>query len=256
MDSKDLKAIEKVLGEPAFAEFSSNVWKIRSNLMIASVISITVVVADLHIDAGSTILGLKFNGLNDIVIGTGLFVITLYLLFHFIWSAADSLVEWRLRVTGTKVTFVTAAKLASEFGDYPRDPRQSTLYHWWKIEAGKIGNLTDQLSEIQNRLQGWSSRLTDQFQAKSDALNIDNEISSIKSATEAVTRLQKSVEQSLRTIESKRVPVSLERFDSWFHYFLKSQNLRWLLIELAFPVAIGIYALVRLSGAAQISHLF
>ena len=67
-DDDKLKAVEKVLGEPAFAEFASNAWKIRSNLIIVSVISIALVFADLHIDPGSTVLGLKFQGLNDTVL--------------------------------------------------------------------------------------------------------------------------------------------------------------------------------------------
>jgi hypothetical protein len=97
------EAVFKVLGEPAFAEFSDNAWKIRTNLILASVISIAVVFGDLHIEPDSQILGLKFKGLTDAVLTNGLIAVVSYLLLHFVWTAIDALLEWRLRVTGTRV---------------------------------------------------------------------------------------------------------------------------------------------------------
>jgi len=245
-DDDKLKAVEKVLGEPAFAEFTPNAWKIRTNLIIASGISIAVVFADLHIDPGSTVLGLKFHGLSDSVLTKGLFGVTLYLLLHFVWSAIDNLIEWRLRVTGTKVAFVTTGMFASEHADYPRDPRQSTLYNWWKDDARKIGNLTGQLSDIEKQLHEWDTRLKAQFVEKPDAMNIVNATSLISSAREAVVKLERSITEVRDTISALRIPVSLRRFDRWFHLFLRSQNLRWLVVELGAPILVGFYALVLL----------
>jgi len=245
-DDEKLKAVEKVLGEPAFAEFTSNAWKIRTNLIIVSVISIAVVFADLHIDTGSTVLGLKFQGLNDSVLTKGLFGVTLYLLLHFIWSAIDSLLEWRLRVTGTKVAFVTTGMFASDHADYPRDPRQSTLYNWWKDDARKIGNLTGKLSDIEKKLNEWDTRLKTQFTEKPDAMNIVNATNLINSARDEVVKLKGSVTEVKATISALRIPVSLRRFDRWYHLFLRSQNLRWLVVELGAPILVGSYALVLL----------
>jgi len=63
----------------------------------------------------------------------------------------------------------------SEHADYPRDPRQSTLYNWWKGEATKIGDLTVKISEIEKHLQEWEARSKTE---KGD--NIVNAISSTK----------------------------------------------------------------------------
>jgi hypothetical protein len=246
VDEDRLKAVEKVLGEPAFSEFAPNAWKIRTNLIVASAVSIAVVFADLHIDPGSTVLGLKFHGLNDTVLVRVLFGVTLYLLLHFIWSALDSLPEWRLRVTGTRVAFVTTARLARADGDYPRDPRQSTFYHWWKDGAQKIGNLTAKLSDIEKQLQEWDTQLKVQFTEKPDAMNIVNATDTIRSTREAVVNLERSITKARDTISALRVPVSLRRFDRWFHLFLRSQNLRWLIMELGVPILVGSYALVLL----------
>lgn len=245
-EDEKLKAVEKVLGEPAFAEFTPNAWKIRTNLIIASVISIAVVFADLHIDPGSTVLGLKFHGLSDTVLTNGLFGVTLYLLLHFVWSAIDSLLEWRLRVTGTKVAFVTTGMFASDHADYPRDPRQSTLYNWWKDDARKIGNLTGKLSEIEKQLREWDTRLKAQFTEKPDAMNIVNATSLISSVRDAVMKLERSITETKDTVSALRIPVSLRRFGGWFHLFLRSQNLRWLVVELGVPILAGLYALVLL----------
>ncbi|MBI5900215.1 MAG: hypothetical protein HZB40_13410 [Rhodocyclales bacterium] len=251
MSAKDhgddaFRAVENVLGEPAFAEFPQNAWKIRTNLIMASVISVTVALAGLHIDRDSTLLGLKFNGLNDFVFRTGLFWITLYLLLHFIWSAFDSLLEWRLRITGTKVAFVTTGVFSSEHADYPSDPRQSTLYNWWKGEATKIGDIAAKLSEIENQLREWDARLSTRFADQADALNVANASTSISSAREAVVKLERSVLEVRNTISAARIPVSLQRFDGWFQLFLRSQNLRWLIIEFGAPILLGAYALVLL----------
>src|SRR5690242_8280755 len=100
-DDEAFKAVEKILGEPAAAEFSDAVWRIRNHLMIASVIAIAVVLGDLHIDPGSTIVGLKFSGLNDRVLRGALLLVESYLLIHFLWAAFDGVLAWRLRVTGT-----------------------------------------------------------------------------------------------------------------------------------------------------------
>lgn len=245
-DDDKLKAVEKVLGEPAFAEFASDAWKIRSNLIILSAISIAVVFADLHIDAGSTVLGLKFQGLNDTVLTKGLFGVTLYLLLHFIWRAIDSLLEWRLRVTGTKVAFVTTGMFSSEHADYPRDPRQSTLYNWWKDDARKIGNLVGKLSDIEKTLNDWDTRLKREFTEKPDVMNIVTATTLIHSAREEVVKLKGSVKEVGDTISALRIPVSLRRFDRWYHLFLRSQNLRWLVVELGAPIVLGSYALVLL----------
>lgn len=245
-DEQKLKAVKKVLGEPVFCELSDKAWKIRTNLIIASVISISIVIADLHIDPSSTVLGLKFTGLTDTVVRSGLFWITLYLIMHFIWSAWDNLLEWRLRITGTRVSFVTAAVLASEHADHPNDPRQSTLYHWWIEEAQKIGNLAEKVSNIERQLQDWESRLQTEIDARADSSNIVNACSLISGVREVVVQLKHGIEEARQTISAYRVPVSLERFDAWFKLLLRSQNLRWFLVEFMLPILLGAAALFLL----------
>lgn len=241
-----IEAIAKVLGEPAFAELPENAWKIRTNLILAAVVSIVIVFGDLHIEPDSQILGLKFKGLSDTILTNGLIAVVAYLLLHFVWASLDAMLEWRIRVTGTRVAFQTTARLASEHGDYPNDPRQSTLYNWWKDEARKVGNLRVHMQELESRLSKWEAELQAKLTEGADAVNIRNAVMSIASSREDIGKLSRDVKAAAETIESSRIPTSLKRFDSWYELFLRSQNLRWLIIDFFAPVLAGSYALLLL----------
>ena len=239
-DSNDekLKAVEKVLGEPVFIELSDYVLKIRTNLIRVSVITIAVILANLHIDQGSTVLGLKFTGLNDHVLRAGLLVITCYLGAHYLWTAVDTFLEWRLRITGTRLSFVTTGRIASEHADYPNDPRQSTLYYWWLSEAKRIGDMGSELSNMQNLLESLDIELRAKMNSGTDALNIVNACRPLGEVRETIGKLGRSIEQTQKAIEATRIPISLKRFDNWFKFFLRSQNLRWLIIDLLVPLTL------------------
>ncbi len=235
--------VQKVLGEPVLCEFSDKTWRIRTNLILVSVISLVVVLANLHIEAGSTVFGLKFAGLTDVVVRVSLFGITIYLLVHFLWGAFDNFLEWRLRISGTKVAFITAGTFTSEHGDYPRDARQSTLYNWWKSHAGSIGNLGAKIVEIEKSLNDWEQQLRGKYNSDADALNISSACHAIAETRNQVTELKNAVNDAVKTIDAQRIPVSLKRFDSWFELFLRSQNLRWFVVEFSFPVILALSAL-------------
>lgn len=247
-NDREITAVEKALGEPIFSEFSDKTWRIRTNLLIVSVISIAVVLSNLHIEPGSTVFGLKFAGLTDEVVRTGLFWVTTYLIVHFIWGAWDNLLEWRVRVTGTRLAFVTAGVIASEHADYPNNPKQSTLYSWWKYNSRKIGNIGYKTLQIEKELEDFEKQLRQKFNTGTDAMNIVNACSVIGGTRNEIIKLTQGVAEAVKTIEAKRIPVSLKRFDNWFQILLRSQNLRWLVLEFFFPVLLAAYALFLLKS--------
>lgn len=251
-DDKKLKAVEETLGKPVAPELSENGWKIRTNLIITSVIAIAAVLADLRIDPGSSILGLKFSGLTDTVLRTGLLLILAYLSIHYLWTTFDSFLEWRLRVTGTRLSFITTARLSSDQGDYPNDPRQSTLYSWWTYEAKRIGNLSAKLLELERLLQNLDQDLRARYTAGADAMNIVNACRPIGEASGAISKLQQSIDLVSKDISATRVPVSLKRFDNWFQFFLRSQNLRWLVFDLLVPIFLAGYAICLLYRTSSV----
>jgi hypothetical protein len=126
------------------------------------------VLAELKINGDSSILGLKFENLTDELCRSILLTTNIYLFIHFLWCAWDSFVEWRLRVTGTKLAYKTGFTIshdAEAAADHPDDQRQSTLYSWWKKQSTlKMGtdllnnsknfnsNIDQQLSVVHNRI--------------------------------------------------------------------------------------------------------
>ncbi len=244
MKQKSIEEVEKTLGEPFVLDFSDYIRKIRSTLLAVCVVSIAIVLGGLSVDPGSSFLGLKFNGLTSELVFKALFGVTAYLFVHFLWCSVDSFQEWLLRVTGTRTAHVTVAVLASENGDYPTDPRQSTLYNWWKHEARKIGSLKEPLAKIEEKLDSWETTVKEALEGKDS--NVTNSCMSIRSVAEDIAKLKKAVEQTEKSVQSQRIPVSLARFDRNYRIFLRSQNLRWLVVELGFPVLLAGFALILL----------
>ena len=243
VDEEAIKAVEKVLKEPVAAQFSEQAWKIRNNLIVASTIALVMGLAQLQIHSDSTILGLRFTGLSDIVVRATLAVVIIYLLFHFIWAAWDSFLEWRLRITGTRSAFQTGAFFAPKHVDYPVDPRQSTLYNWWTMQHAAIGNLGKLASEMQATCRHWEAELKRLYGDKVDCNNMSNVILQISQAREQAAELARRVEANTKVMTDARIPVSLKRFDDWFELFLRSQNLRWFVVEFVAPVAFSGYTL-------------
>lgn len=240
---KSVDAVEKALGEPAFTEFPENSWKIRTNLIFASTVAIAVVLGNLHIDPDSSIFGLKFKGLSDTIITNGLIAAVSYLLLHFLWVSIDAVFEWRLRITGTRVAFVTTGRISSEHGDYPAEPRQSTLYHWWIEQSKGLGSFETRMTSIEHRLESWDADLRARFTQGTDAMNIVNATTSIAAVRDEIAKFHRAIVESGKIVHATRVPVSLARFNRWFELFLRSQNLRWFVIEFLLPILVGGYAL-------------
>jgi len=243
---KDTDSVEKILGEPIMVDFTDSVRKIRTSLLIVSIIAITVVLGQIEIDPSSPFFGIHFKGLTNKLILNGLAVLNIYMLIHFVWCSFDFWLEWIVRITGTRVAFVTTGRFANENCDYPNDPRQSTLYNWWKDEAAKIGSFRILASSIQDKLSEWEQKAKAALEGEDP--NVVAVLSSINSVSSDVTKLRSAIETAEKTIQSARIPASLARFDRKYQLFMRSQNLRWLVVELGLPVLTGSYAIFLLTS--------
>jgi hypothetical protein len=130
MADENLYAVEKALGNPVAGDLPENALKVRRNLLAFGIISVVITLGGVKLDPTSSVLGFKFVGISENLILNTLLATNAYLLLHFMWYAFEGLLEWRLRVTGTRLAFLTGARYGSEHADYPNDPRQSTLYNW------------------------------------------------------------------------------------------------------------------------------
>ena len=238
IEKNSTEAVKEALGKPVLPEFSDAVGKIRLNLMLVAMITIAVVILDVKVAPTNTLLGITFEGLTAQNLKTGLLMVNVYMFIHFLWCAADGVQEWRLRITGTRLAFLTGAAWGTEGTDHPSDPRQSTLYNWWLDQARRFKPVEEALTRFQVALE--------RMHAESTTLPAHGSISpaspfaSILAALKSdMLTLGQQLDLARVTMESKRIPISLERFDGAFGLFLRSQNLRWLVIEVGFPLLLG-----------------
>jgi hypothetical protein len=251
VDEEKIKAVEKLLKEPVAAEFSPQAWKVRTNLIIASAIALAMGLAKIRIAADSTFLGLKFEGLNDIVVRVTLATVIVYLLFHFIWVGWDAFLEWRLRITGTRTAFQTGSFFSPPHVDHPVDPRQSTLYNWWTQQNRAIANVGIVVDQMQEEMKTWEGDIQAIREGKSDpySQNLNQVVTGLSQVNVQYADLTRAVKANTDAITDDRIPTSLRRFDGWFELFQRSQNLRWFVIEFVAPVALSVAALYQLSRA-------
>ncbi len=256
-EDSEIESVEKVLGSPVFCELNPHAHRLRTNLIVISALSIAIVLGDLRIDEGSSIFGLKIIGLDDGFLRNGLFCIVIYLICHFFWGSMESFQEWRIRLTGTRVAFVTTGRLSGVVQDYPNDPRQSTMYNWWREETKKIGHIGIKCKEMEKSLAKCELDLKNLIEAPqyNKTQNLHTAVQSTSQASTNINDLTRALNQTKTLFDSKRIPTSLRRFDRWFYLFLKTQNRRWLLLDFLFPIIVGIFALFLLGLFPKVVYL-
>jgi len=246
VDQARVAAVEKALGEPYMPEFCEDALKVRRNLLVVSLVSIAGAVGGVTIDPQYPIFGFKFQHLTVGVLSAATVATVIYLLIHFAWYVVDGVAGWRLRVTGTRVTFITAGTWSDDDLDYPSDPKQSTLYNWWKSKRIAIGNLHSRLPTIEASLEELHRRLAEMQRPPNVIENSTNVLNSLNEVQRTFVELKQAIEVVHATDHSPRVIASLRRFDRWFEFWLRSQNLRWLVIDVSAPLLFGLAALTLL----------
>lgn len=242
-DDSNIEAVEKALGNPVFISSDDRTEKLKSRLIISSFGGLAIVLGELSVESRPAFFGLEFEGLTSRFAAVALLAIIVYLLLHYVWAIYDQFLEWRIRLTGTRVAFITAGVFASEHGDYPNDPRQSTLYNWWKAQIRNLDGLQKILGRVEVRLNDVENEVERIEQRIETPSGVSNVMQSIQSLEGEFVKLRGVIEKYETTLQATRIPASLGRFDSWFRRFLRSQNLRWLLTELVMPCALGLVAL-------------
>jgi uncharacterized protein YaaQ len=205
-------------------------------------VAIGLVALGLHVNREATVFGFSLSGLTDRLVRSGLAIWIAYLLAHFAWMAWESFVEWRLRLTGTRVTAVTVGTFAAEEADYPSDPRQSTLANWWRGEAMRIGNLTELVGGLERRVEAQEALIREACSGR-EPLNVANATAPLREITNSAQQLRQAIEQTAKTLSSLRIPASLERFERAYVHFLKAQNVRWLVLDVLLPLIVAGVAL-------------
>lgn len=250
------ETIEKVNIEPVFVGFDDGVIKIKGRLIVTSFIAIFAALGEIGIDPDSRFLGVKFSGLNDDLIYSGLFIIIIYLLINFVWCSYDALQEWEIRVTGTGGAFKPSDKTNLDELVHPKlpdDPRNSTMYFWWNTQAGYIKNITPIINEAKSSI----SDIEESVRNMRETQEIPISLANIGLAVEPIKDSWRSLESSIKAIESSleddQLNSSMRVFDRRYKFFMYSQNIRWILMDYLFPIVSGTTALYFLSGVVTVN---
>lgn len=217
---------------------------------MASFISLFMTLGGIEIDPNSTFFGLKFTGLSNDLIYSGLLVIIIYLLTHFVWCAYEALQEWEIRVTGVKGAFKRADKDDIDemvHPSYPADARNSTLYYWWSTQAHKISNVRRDIDAANEKIIEMESVV---HELREQGTNFSHDTVNISSSVDPLKIEWHSIKYSIKAIEATlaadQLSSSMKVFDRRYKYFLKTQNIRWFVVDFIFPIALSSVAIYKM----------
>ncbi|OJA06811.1 hypothetical protein QHL1GM_16150 [Halomonas sp. QHL1] len=237
-------------------EFSDTVRKMKTNVILVSFISLFMTLGGVEIDPESTFFGLKFTGLSSDLIYSGLVVVLFYLMAHFVWCAYETLQEWEVRVTGTKGAFKRADQEDIDEAihpSYPSDPRNSTLYYSWSTQAHKISCVRSDIESANKKileLEAVVHGLREQGTKLSrDTVNISTSVDPLKDEWQSIKRSIQAIE---KTISADQVIDSMRVFDRRYKYFMKTQNIRWFVIDFIFPIVLSSVAIYKMIDALSL----
>lgn len=243
-DSKE--SVLEALGSPVLASFPEELRLTKRNLLFVSAVVFFVKMSGMKIGQENvSLLGLSFSNPGQIWLDVMLLGTIVYLFVQFIWQTGDYAMQTRLRITGTKLSWVTVGKSAYNGADYPEDPQQSTLYYWWREEARKIGNLREATDQAHNAAKAVLQVAKPLYPIPVEHLTII--LRPVNDLTQAVLGLKEQLNTAEKALSSERIPISLERFDRWFWGFKKSQIWRTLFLDIALPTLMAMASLAAIA---------
>jgi len=243
-----LEAAQKILGEPVFVQNNPLAQKVRLQLLLVGALGIVLGVGDLRVDKESSFLGIKFGeSLSQTLIGDVLLVILLYLLVHFLVLTWSSFWEWRLRVTGQRELVRPRGWEFDEHDEWAQDPRNATLYNWWRHSSHRIGEAIEQINTVVDRvdeeLQG--ARRESRIGTQNGDATAPKWPEELK---KQLTGVSQKLKDNQKAMEGERINASLARFDYWFVLFVRGQNIQWLVFDFVVPIAVGVLAVYQIAS--------
>ncbi|ELU4011386.1 hypothetical protein QPB16_004319 [Vibrio vulnificus] len=239
LDSSKIEAIEKLMGDPTPLEVTDYEEKIRRNLLFASMVVFGLTYLKLIPSSDSKFFGLSFDNLTPESIYIVLLVIVSYELTHYIWLVVNKISYWKVRLTGTNPGVTrgnTGMRFGDEFDSYDHAGNQeNSNFYVWMLEQNRTLNPI-----LNNYSETW---------AKLESMAFDNESLDSSRSQEVLTKLneisalQTRLEKHLTNI---RIDASMQRFDSNYSMMVRSQSLRWVMLDLILPVLSGVGAIVLL----------
>jgi len=189
-------------------DFSESSHRVRRNLLIFSTISLFVSLSNAKFSK-INILGSEIEGINSLSIYFMLLVILLYHWLHFSWLAYE---HYQYNIVALSA-IPADEKHDLTWDEIKVDKKDSwNLYLWWRRNSDDFNKKLERIKKLIN--DGDSK----------DKIDLEQFESHFKSLT--------------------KIKYSLEKFDKCYKNYAKTARFRWLIIEIKFPIALGLLSIV------------
>lgn len=231
--------IEEIMKEPLAIESNDYEEKIRRNLLLASAVSFCFTYLKLMPAKDTPFMGLKFENLTPDTIYLLLLIFVGYELIQYAWLVSNKFIYWRVRLTGTN-TQVLRGNRGGTFAteddpsDYTGKPENSNFYTW------VLENKRD--TDIRSKEIDASWVKIESYVSESEALTPENRNELLVKLNE----IDAHTNSLNTTVNNIRISASMNRFDNWFKMLVRSQSIRWFLLDFLLPIIFGLVAIVFL----------
>ena len=233
-EDKKSEGLEKILGEPVIDDFSESAHRVRRNLIVFSTVALFYRLSGAKIGSGGIELyGVKFEDIDEKFITIWLSLIVIYHFMHFALIVLGHLKYLQIRLTKSDVKFRTGAFFSSQSEDHPSDPKHSTLYSWWTEQSRILNQFLNQ-EKIENFIT----------LIEAEKLNDDqkSEVAMMQGIRNSFGGIEQGLKEMNKILGDKRIKESLERFDQSFNCYRGVEKVRWILVEMGFPLILGLSA--------------
>lgn len=241
-----LEHIESVMRSPKGIAIVDYEERIRRNLLLVSIAAIAFTWLNLEVDTTKAFFGvLTFKNLSQENIYWFFFAVLVYEFLHYFWIQISNFGEWRIRLTGTSHLEVRGdgGGAQSEGGnspyDYSGNDQNSNFYTWMFDNKHDRTTAMTQLIKMSGELQA----LIENMQESKDSSN-----KQFQELTSKTNSISSSIDRLELALQNLRIDGSMLRFDQWFRILVASQNLRWLILDIALPLILGFIAFYSLSA--------
>ena len=246
-DQEKLKMIESVMREPKGIEITDYEERIRRNVLFSSLLALAFTWLGLSINKDSTFFGgLHFDNITPKAVYWILLSIISYELIHYFWVQFNNFSHWKIRLTGMTIPEVRGDGGPGRMGgmnapeDYSGKDENSNFYNWM------FENRSDRTTAMTNLLKRSSEfqELVDSLkQAHSGDANLSKMLSELDNKSKTI---EQSTSNLTKAVENIRVNGSMLRFDQWYKILIRSQNARWIILDMLLPVVLSLTAIISL----------
>ncbi|PPK60143.1 hypothetical protein B0F89_12933 [Malaciobacter marinus] len=131
---------------------------------------------------------------------------------------------------------------------FPDNPRNATLYYWWSTQVNRLNDWENCLNDLSKKHMELYDILNNE--KTTNFFEKPREINPIRIShfdyIEKIASIEKSFQTMANAFKCQHIQDSLANFDARYKMLLKSQNLRWVLLEFSFPILIATISILSL----------